>query len=62
MTREDIYTAIAWSLLFGPWLGILADTWKGRNVYLWTLIGICTNIVGIIILAFVPNRKKFKTT
>jgi len=62
MSTEDILAAIALSLLFGSWLGILADSWKGRNVYLWTLIGICTNFVGIIILAFVPTRKKFKTT
>ena len=34
---------------------MLANTWKGRSLYGWMLIGLCTSLVGVLFLCALPK-------
>ena len=43
------------NLVVAIWLGMLADSWKGRRMYVWMAIGLVTSLAGLIALAFLPK-------
>lgn len=46
---------IGFNLVLSLWLGMLANAWKGRNTYGWFLIGLCTSVLGLVMLSFLPK-------
>lgn len=45
------------NLVIALWLGMLADSWKGRRMYVWMAIGLVTSVAGVIALALLPKVK-----
>jgi hypothetical protein len=46
---------IGFNLVLSLWLGMLANTWKGRNTAGWFMIGLCTSVFGLVALAWLPK-------
>ena len=51
---EELRWLIGLNLVLAIWLGMLADSWKGRGMYRWMAIGMVTSVVGLIALIFMP--------
>ena len=45
------------NLVLALWLGMLANAWKGRNTYCWFFIGICTSLIGLVVLWTLPKLR-----
>lgn len=45
------------NLVLSLWLGMLANAWKGRNTYGWFIIGLCTSVVGLVVLSVLPKLR-----
>lgn len=58
MTAEAIRWLLGLNLVAGVWLGMLANSWKGRSLYRWALIGFIFNLGGLVILTVVPKLKQ----
>lgn len=59
MTIDELRWLVGLDIVLAIWLGMLADSWKGRNMYAWIAIGLFTSVFGIALLLFVS---KLKTT
>lgn len=58
MSIDDLRWLMGLNLVLAVWLGMLADSWKGRNMYGWMAIGLCTSLAGLVLLLFVQKRPK----
>lgn len=58
MTFDDVRWVLGLNLVMAVWLGMLADSWKGRHMYGWMLIGLFTSLAGLVLLAFVKKLPK----
>ncbi len=45
------------NLVLSLWLGMLANAWKGRNTYGWFIIGLCTSVIGLLVLSVLPKLR-----
>lgn len=52
---SELRWLIGFNLVLSIWLGMLANTWKGRSLYGWMLIGLCTSLVGVLFLCALPK-------
>lgn len=43
------------NVVLAIWLGMLADSWKGRHMYAWMAIGLFTSLAGLVLLVFVKK-------
>ena len=59
MSAEDVRWLLGLNVVVAVWLGMLANSWKGRSLYRWALIGLIFNVGGLLVLAALP---KLKTT
>ena len=57
MSAEEFRWLLGLNLVVGVWLGMLANTWKGRSLYRWALIGFIFNVGGLLALAILPKCK-----
>ena len=46
---------IGLNLVLALWLGMLADSWKGRRMGAWMAIGLCTSVFGLALLILMPK-------
>lgn len=61
MSIEEFRWLLGLNLVVGVWLGMLASSWKGRNFYVWAVIGMLVNVAGLLVLALLPTQKKQST-
>lgn len=61
---DDLRWMIGLNVVLALWLGMLADSWKGRRIGVWMMIGMLTSVFGLLILAFLPKlpRSEARTT
>lgn len=52
---EEIRWLIGLNLVLSLWLGMLADSWKGRRMGVWMVIGMVTSVAGLAILIYMPK-------
>ena len=57
MSAEAFRWMLGLNLVVGIWLGMLANSWKGRSLYRWAMIGLVFNIAGLLVLAMLPRLK-----
>jgi len=57
---DELRWMVGLNIVLGIWLGMLADTWKGRRLYVWMAIGFTTSLVGLAILAWLPKVERAK--
>jgi MFS family permease len=55
---DELRWLMGLNLVLAIWLGMLADSWKGRRMYVWMLIGICTSLAGLLALALLPKLQR----
>lgn len=55
MSIDDLRWVMGLNFVLAVWLGMLADSWKGRNMYGWIAIGLCTSLVGLLLLVVVKK-------
>ena len=53
---DELRWLMGLNLVIAIWLGMLADSWKGRRMYVWMAIGLVTSVAGLVLLAFLPKR------
>jgi hypothetical protein len=51
---DELRWMIGLNLVLAIWLGMLADSWKGRGMYRWMAIGMLTSVFGLVLLLFMP--------
>ena len=52
---DELRWLLGLNIVVAIWLGMLADSWKGRRMYVWMVIGLFTSVAGLIALAFLPK-------
>ena len=55
---DELRWLIGLNLVLAIWLGMLADSWKGRRMYAWIAIGLVTSVFGIVLLLYVKKLPK----
>lgn len=55
---DELRWIMGLNLVLAIWIGMLADSWKGRRMYVWMAIGLFTSIAGLIVLAMLPKLKR----
>ncbi len=58
---DELRWIVGLNIVLAIWLGMLADTWKGRRLYVWMAIGFFTSVVGVVLLAYLPKIVRQKT-
>lgn len=58
---DELRWMIGLNFVLALWLGMLADSWKGRRVGVWMVIGMFTSVLGLIILAWLPKLPRTAT-
>ena len=58
MSIDDLRWLLGLNVVMAVWLGMLADSWKGRHMYGWMLIGLFTSVVGLVLLVFAKKLTK----
>ena len=58
MSFDDLRWLMGLNLVLAVWLGMLADSWKGRHMYGWIVIGLFTSVIGLALLLFVKKLPK----
>jgi hypothetical protein len=53
--HSELRWLIGFNVVLSVWLGMLANSWKGRNTYGWMIIGLFTSVAGILLLTFMPK-------
>lgn len=62
MTIDDLRWLMGLNVVLAIWLGMLADSWKGRHMYGWMAIGLFTSLAGLVLLVFVKKLPKAPRT
>lgn len=57
MSSEEFRWLLGLNLVVAVWLGMLANSWKGRSLYRWALIGLIFNVAGLLVLVLLPKIK-----
>lgn len=57
MSAEEFRWLLGLNVVVAVWLGMLANSWKGRSLYRWALIGLIFNVAGLLVLAMLPKLK-----
>jgi hypothetical protein len=52
---DELRWVIGLNVVLALWLGMLADSWKGRRVGVWMLIGFLTSVFGLALLIYLPS-------
>lgn len=52
---DELRWLIGLNFIFSVWLGVLANSWKGRRIAAWWAIGMVASVVGLALLAFLPK-------
>lgn len=52
---DELRWLLGLNLVIAIWLGMLADSWKGRRMYVWMAIGLFTSVAGLVALMFLPK-------
>jgi len=52
---DDLRWVVGLNLVLAIWIGMLADTWKGRRSHVWMVIGFTTSLFGLALLAWLPK-------
>ncbi len=52
---DELRWLLGLNLVISIWLGMFADSWKGRRMYVWMAIGLVTSVAGLVALAFLPK-------
>lgn len=52
---DELRWLLGLNLVLAIWLGMLADSWKGRRMYVWIGIGLLTSVAGLVLLTFMPK-------
>lgn len=52
---DELRWLLGLNLVIAIWLGMLADSWKGRRMYVWMAIGLLTSVAGLVALMFLPK-------
>ena len=52
---DELRWLMGLNFVIAIWLGMLADSWKGRRMYVWMAIGLVTSVGGLVVLAFLPK-------
>ena len=55
---DELRWVMGLNLVLAIWLGMLADSWKGRRMYVWIAIGLVTSVFGIVLLLCVKKLPK----
>lgn len=58
MSIDDLRWLMGLNLVLAVWLGMLADSWKGRHMYRWMAIGLVTSVAGLVLLVCVKKLPK----
>lgn len=58
MSIDDLRWLMGLNLVLAVWLGMLANSWKGRHMYAWIGIGLLTSVAGLVVLLFVKKLPK----
>ncbi len=53
--HSELRWLIGFNLVLSVWLGMLANTWKGRSTYGWMVIGVFTSVIGVLLLILMPK-------
>ena len=59
---EELQWFLALNLVLAIWLGMLAESWKGRGMFRWMAIGLVMSVTGLLLLAFLPSVKQERKT
>ncbi|MES2832948.1 MAG: hypothetical protein V4695_13265 [Pseudomonadota bacterium] len=57
---DELRWMVGLNIVLAIWLGMLADTWKGRRLYVWMAIGFATSLLGLALLAWLPKVERRK--
>ena len=57
MATEELRWLIGLNLVVAVWLGMLANSWKGRSLYRWALVGLVFSVAGLLVLGLLPKIK-----
>lgn len=52
---DQLRWLLGMNLVMAIWLGMLADSWKGRRMYIWIVIGMLTSVAGLLALVMLPK-------
>lgn len=55
---DELRWIIGLNLVLAIWLGMLADSWKGRRLYVWMGIGFVTSLLGLALLSYLPKVER----
>ena len=58
MTIDDLRWLMGLNVVLAIWLGMLANSWKGRHMYGWMAIGLFTSLAGLMLLVWVKKLPK----
>lgn len=59
---EELQWFLGLNLVLAIWLGMLAEHWKGRDMYRWIAIGLLMSVAGPLLLALLPSVKDSQKT
>ena len=52
---EELRWFVGLNIVLAFWMGLLADSWKGRRIGVWMAIGMVTSLGGLILLICMPK-------
>ena len=55
MSIDDLRWLMGLNVVLAVWLGMLANSWKGRHMYGWMIIGLFTSVAGLVLLVLVKK-------
>ena len=55
---DELRWVVGLNFVLAIWIGMLADSWKGRRLYVWMAIGFTTSFVGLLLLVWMPKLKR----
>jgi MFS family permease len=55
---DELRWVIGLNVVLALWLGMLADSWKGRRMGVWMVIGFLTSIFGLALLIYLPSCRR----
>jgi hypothetical protein len=55
---EDLRWFVALNVVLAIWVGLLAESWKGRRMFVWAMIGFAISLPAVFILAVLPKVER----